>query len=517
MKISSINKIITIFLIILLTISIYAKEKKKVVILGSSVASGWVTSYKTKYDMKNGWAYRLERNYSDEYEVINISIPGNKTTDVLNRLEKDLFSLSPNYVIISLSLSNEGIMGENKDSVFTLFNSNLLSIINKCKENNITPIIGYCYPNDEYSEIEYEYIKKMNAFINGLNYSSINFCGNINNGKGNFINGYTYDEGHPDNTGHEEMFYSLSTSIFEKIFSKELKIDRSIKGTKINNNLYFIPKEIMHSFTISIEISNDEIVKSFEIENYDENNIKIELFKNKLIFDGEELFLNASNNKYSNLCISYNFLLNKVAIYLDGKFLFNKEKKLIPLCFVFYKNNKTEYRNLTINRATLSGEEIAQLNEGIIQKGSLDLYVPFNKNTANIINSKLQLTNIKTEYFSKKEELKNRIKLAEQQKKNEPVVIEKKPINLDPSIFKNYVGVYNFQPGLDVKIYIEHDYLILEDFDRNKFKLMPETENQFFIKHPLSEFIVLFNSNNNGIIESVTLSINGKEFLLKKI
>jgi len=54
-------------LVLLLSLSITfaqntgEESNKKIVILGSSVASGWVTSFEEKYDFRNGYAYRLER------------------------------------------------------------------------------------------------------------------------------------------------------------------------------------------------------------------------------------------------------------------------------------------------------------------------------------------------------------------------------------------------------------------------------------------------------------------------
>jgi len=83
---------------------------KIIVVLGSSVASGCVTSYEARYDMKNGYAYRLQRLLESQgYSVINRSVPGDATADLLNRLNKDLASLEADFAIIGLSLGNSAM------------------------------------------------------------------------------------------------------------------------------------------------------------------------------------------------------------------------------------------------------------------------------------------------------------------------------------------------------------------------------------------------------------------------
>ena len=74
-------------------------ENKKIVILGSSVSTGWVTSYEEQYDFKNGYAYRLERYLKDKgYDVINKGIPGDNTKDALERFDEDVLSEKPEYL-----------------------------------------------------------------------------------------------------------------------------------------------------------------------------------------------------------------------------------------------------------------------------------------------------------------------------------------------------------------------------------------------------------------------------------
>ena len=72
--------------------------QKKVVIIGSSLAAGWVTSREGRYDFQNGFAQRLGRLLAERgFDVVNVSVPGDSTRDVLDRLEKDLFPHQSGY------------------------------------------------------------------------------------------------------------------------------------------------------------------------------------------------------------------------------------------------------------------------------------------------------------------------------------------------------------------------------------------------------------------------------------
>ena len=177
---------------------------KNIVVIGSSVAAGWVTSYQKKHDFKNGWAFRLERMLKlSNLLVVNASVPGETTSGVLERLEKDVLSKNPDYVVIALSLSNEGIEGGNPEKIYNQYLANMHTIVELCKTNGVVPVIGSCYACDDYNQDQYAYTKKMNLELNAFGVPMINFLGALDDGHGHFPKGCTYDESHPDNAGHE--------------------------------------------------------------------------------------------------------------------------------------------------------------------------------------------------------------------------------------------------------------------------------------------------------------------------
>jgi lysophospholipase L1-like esterase len=197
-------------------------REKVIAVIGSSVAAGWVTARDARQDMQNGYAYRLGRLLAPRgFKVVNISVPGDTTQRVLDRLDKDLFPLNPDFAVIALSLENEGIRGiggKDPARVYAGFKENLRSIIARCRTRNIVPVIGTCYANDNFDKpAHYEFITQMNLEIGTWDVPSVNLLGALDRGDGLFVEGMTFDLDHPADTGHRELFHSIVPSLFEAL------------------------------------------------------------------------------------------------------------------------------------------------------------------------------------------------------------------------------------------------------------------------------------------------------------
>ncbi len=227
-------------------------ENKKIVVLGSSVSAGWVTSYEEQYDFKNGYAYRLERYLKDKgYDVINKGIPGDNTKDALARFDEDVLPEKPDYVFVGLSMSNEGLETEDPDSVYLSFQTGIKNIIAKCELHDIYPVLGLCYANDNFTEEQYEYLKRMNIEMNSYGYPCINFLGAFDDGQGHLPGSFKFDPNHPDNRGHEEFFLSFVPDLFQAI-DEGIKLPELVNhdsyihlGKKEKNQqLFYFPSEV---------------------------------------------------------------------------------------------------------------------------------------------------------------------------------------------------------------------------------------------------------------------------------
>ena len=123
---------IFIFLFLTISYSITA-ETKKLLILGDSISAG--------YGIKESenWVQLLEdsvNSSSSQLKIINSSISGDTTIGGLSRIENDLITHKPNYVLVELG-GNDALRGYPIEKI----KSNLLKIIDASFAAEANPII----------------------------------------------------------------------------------------------------------------------------------------------------------------------------------------------------------------------------------------------------------------------------------------------------------------------------------------------------------------------------------------
>jgi acyl-CoA thioesterase-1 len=125
---------LNIFLFLFLTISYsITAETKKLLILGDSISAG--------YGIKESenWVQLLEdsvNSSSSQLKIINSSISGDTTIGGLSRIENDLITHKPNYVLVELG-GNDALRGYPIEKI----KSNLLKIIDASFAAEANPII----------------------------------------------------------------------------------------------------------------------------------------------------------------------------------------------------------------------------------------------------------------------------------------------------------------------------------------------------------------------------------------
>ncbi|MBU0754020.1 MAG: DUF3471 domain-containing protein [Planctomycetes bacterium] len=511
-------------------------QEKIVAVLGSSVAAGWVTSFEERYDMQNGYAGRLARLLRDRgYTVKNVSVPGDDTKNVLERMERDLYPLKPKFVIIGLSLGNEGIEEQDPDTVLTGFKKGIQEIAARCKARRIVPIIGSCYSCNTFREEHYSHIKEMNLYFNTLKLPVINLLGGIDDGHGHIPEGYCYDDGHPDNRGHEEMFHTIVPGLFEALelggtlpVRPEKTGCFTVERGKGDTPLSFIPDEIIHSFAmvLTVRTATPGTIGSIRtrtggahLEIDKEGGIQYQSADGKTIRTSER----TADLKWHDIALSHRYLQGETVLFVDGRCAGRLNERMEPVHFVLggetaTRPDTTDFRDWMIFRSSLNPDEIEALHEGRLLHASLEVYAPLNDSSFMENNRVTNLALSTSEVYSfpadPGQALKTILKKSEAAdlaRQQEPVVEEKQPIRLDPAIYDDYAGLYQLAPGVNLEITREEDRLYLIDPEENKAELFPESETKFFIKFPLAELTVTFVKDKKSAVTHLVFSMNGEE------
>ncbi|MFH2002757.1 MAG: GDSL-type esterase/lipase family protein [Planctomycetota bacterium] len=519
-----------------------AGDEKTIAVMGSSVAAGWVTSYEKKYDMMNGYAGRLERRLNGRgYTVKNISVPGDDTKKVIERMDQDLSPLKPEYVIIGLSLGNEGVEERDPQEVSDQFSEGLQKIIARCREQKIAPIVGSCYSCNTYQEAHYRAMKEMNLLINGWDIPSINFLGAMDNGCGHFPKGFTYDDGHPNNRGHEEMFYAIVPSLFDALELGKARPSRpdkpgfvTMSGSKGETPLSYIPSEIIHAFAtvFSVRTSSAGVVGTIRTRSGERS---LEIGKDgKLCYrsPGSKALFSAQkvlDGRWHDIAVSHRHLAGETLLFLDGEFVGSVPEQLEPVQFILAGGGQAppetaDYRDWMVYRSSLNIDEVKALHEGELLQASLEVYAPLNDAglkkdslVMNLAQSTSEVHAYPTAPGPALDLLRKKLEEADHARGKEPVFQEKKAIDMDPELLETYVGVYRMAPGADLTISREGNKLYLTDPEGGKAELFPESRTGFFIKFPLAELTIVFNRNSRNAVTHLVFSANGDEQKAKKV
>ncbi len=357
----------------------------KLVIFGSSVAKG--TGAKKNY----GWANRLKAFLEKKnWIVINKSIGGNNTIDLLARFKRDLLQEKPDVVIIGLSMANEGLI-RNPEKVYGQYVSNMKKLIQLCRKYNIIPMVSNCYPHGSYTQEHYNYIRKFNEELNSWPVVSFDFLGTVDDGNGRWVKGFQHDSGHPNDAGHDEMFHSIPTGIFDNLISQSYFFSSSDAGFMRvrkgpHSGISFFPGLPPYSFSMLFRIKITDADAQGTIAGVSGNNIAVNKqgFWELKTADGSTIAtrVKADLGKEFFIALTYSHARKLLILYIDGKNVgYVSGDKLSPEVFYLggYRDMpspQADFRNFMIYRSCLSVENVEALYSGRILHSSLELYAP---------------------------------------------------------------------------------------------------------------------------------------------
>lgn len=506
------------------------------------MAAGWVTSYQARHDLENGYAARLGRLLESRgYRVVNVSVPGNSTADVLARMDQDLEPTGAGIVLIGLSLGNERLT-EDRDAGMAAYAAKLPRIIERCREGGRIPVVGLCYPCDEYDAEDYAALKRMNSLIESWGVPAVNFLGALDDGAGHFVQGCTFDEGHPDNRGHEELFFAVVPSLFDALLAKKPLPERPAASGHVTLRqgedpaaLSFVPADEMHSFAFGLSFRAEQEGAIAAIQTgggFATLDIGLE---GRVVYtgvDGETILgpAGAANGEWHGVLASHGHLLGRTRLFVDGELAGEVEERLEPLCFVLGDSGQddfpcpaeADYRDWLVDRAALCADEAAALQQGSLLRASLELYAPLREEKlaagADLENRAWSTAVARALPRGAGEDLSRlaaRIEEARAAREHEFVAEEKPEVAVDPSVLEAYAGKYEIAPGDRMEIAREGDRLFLVDRGQ-RVRLYAESDARFFIR-TVGEVTIAFERNADNEVSGLVLAAGGQEIPAKRV
>lgn len=525
-------------------------REKVIAVMGSSVAAGWVTAREARQDMQNGYAYRLGRLLAPRgFKVVNVSVPGDTTQTVLDRLDKDLFPLNPDFAVIALSLENEGIRGiggKDPARVYAGFKDNLRSIIARCRTRNIVPVIGTCYANDNFDKpAHYEFITRMNLEIGSWDVPSVNLLGALDRGDGLFVEGMTFDLDHPADTGHRELFHSIVPGLFEALAAGKPQPwrDAEAGGTPLGvpgraGTVSYIPDDVLHSFTSVFSVRPASSGVAAAVRSAGGGTSRILVSKAGGVeyrsSTGAAFTAQASllDGGWHSIGLAHHFLKKESRLFVDGRLSAIIPENILPVELLLggvedrsFPSAKGDYREWLVYRSVLNAAEMATLQAGKLLHSSLEVYAPLQgeklKRDRVLENRALSTARV---IFSPSHadhdvsRLEADITRAENDEKVFVDPAEKRPVPLPPQVLEACTGDYEVATNLVLTVEQAGSrlFLLINGGDGGKTELFPLSEERFFVRSVGPEIEVLFLSEEGGRPDRILFKMGGQEMTGKR-
>ncbi len=349
---------------------------KKILIFGSSVAFGQGAKH------FNGWAAMLKSELeSKNYEIINCSVCGDNSKLLLKRVKQDVISLKPYAVVIAISLGNEGLAHSFKQQKFNRFLKNVKQLIRILLNENILPIITNIYPNQLYTQLDYEYVQRMNIELNLLNIPCVNVLGTVDALNGKWIEGIYEDGAHPNDFGHGEMRSAFSLSFFEnldKCMHKIIRLNDNVAAFENSKFKIHIDDKI-RAFTLVLDFcaANEGEFISFG------NNLKLVFSEKNLVLHNasEKICLLQAANEYKKIAVLYHPFTKELTVFYAGEYLIKLSDITADINEFSINSNCCNIKEMCLYRGRLSKMllEYEFVNNLVVYQSGLEIYSVPNK------------------------------------------------------------------------------------------------------------------------------------------
>jgi len=404
-----------------------AAPARRIAVFGSSVANG------TGDDLgKEGYTGRLRELLAPRgWEVLNQSRGGDNTLAMAPRFEpagepkpnvRYLLPVNPGYVLLGLSLGNEGIQNgtstAEKDAIYRQFESGMRRFVERSRQHHIVPIITLCYTRNDFTPVEYEYTRRMNLAINAWDVPSVNFLGAVDDGTGKWAKGFWHDSLHPNAAGHAELVRTFVPTLFEALEQGKPAPKRSTAAgfARLEGGaaISFAPEDSMHPFAFGFTVrlagarSGESSVAEIrgstltattgmksETRGGGRGTLEFETttltsaapFSATIVVqngmwtykaaDGSVVQSHVkADGRAHRLFVSHYTARAETLFFVDGVLAGRTAERLEPKLFSLGGPRDADFKDLLIYRSALNADEIAALESGRLLQASLEVYSP---------------------------------------------------------------------------------------------------------------------------------------------
>lgn len=350
---------------------------------GSSVANGQGADYQEGYSYYYGEQLK-ERHAAglspNAFYTSGVAIGGNTTKDLLNRYD-DIIRDFGKYVIIGLSMGNEGIHDtSDKQSIFNQFRDNMLTLITKLRADGKVPIVVNNYTRSDYNDSDYDYIKQMNMLIHAWDVPSFNSLGSIDDGAGHWADGYIADAFHPNTAGHKEFMYGMVPSLFDALAAgKSLPSRDTTNELDLDENttVTLTPEGTTHSFTVNARVKGNHTGNILTFEG-----------GNVAVTDGGAIAYTSTggnaktsasvlaDGEWHDVALTHYYARGYTALYIDGKVAGEVSERFELKGDIEFGGAPLKYSEISFWRAGMNETEMTAHHNGEMLKSSLEIYSP---------------------------------------------------------------------------------------------------------------------------------------------
>jgi lysophospholipase L1-like esterase len=397
---------------------------RRIAIFGSSVANG--TGDESGQEGYTGLLRGLLEPRG--WEVVNRSRSGDNTKTLMSRFAPNsesepgtrfLLPVHPGYVVIGLSLGNEGIRGAEgssaKDAIFEQFTRGIRAVIDRSRSEGIVPIVALCYTRNDFTDVEYQYTRRMNAAINQWDVPSVNLLGAVDDGTGKWVSGFWWDSLHPNAAGHAELATTFVPSLFDAL-ERGKPSPRRLGDTRFarvaGGALTFSPDAPMHPFAFGMTLRTQGdgtiarvtgttlvpttgtktvtrsgqppvTIASTTLTRAGESAGALGIRHGVWTYTstrGESIASSVpADARWHHLLISHYTARGETLFFVDGVLAGRTSERLAPSGFVVggpTPSRRMDVKDVVIYRSAMNADEAATLWKGGLPQASLEVYAP---------------------------------------------------------------------------------------------------------------------------------------------